>query len=260
MDLVISLICLVITVYIIKTCFCKQKKERTLKSLDQNLRTPTSMDHCAMWLILYKLTETSPIRKPPGAQALINFVYKDDIYGKDGIIEGAGDAVKQEYDEKRLLHEHVSRGVIETSCGKLPVQAIFHVMVSPLPGKFENMMRTTLRLAYSKGLRDVVASAVPCLYPHNTNIKKQYPHLPPANPKYREEGRLVIVAAENVEGIEYFRSNFNTWLVYPRSGKATRATQGWRKDIFRNYLSKNYINKTDMKTAKIEQWVQIVFQ
>ena len=205
-------------------------------------------------LFLYKLTETSPIRKPPGTQALINFVYKDDIYGKDGIIEEAGDAVKQEYDEKRLQHEHVSRGVIETSCGKLLVQAIFHVMVSPLPGKFENTMRTTLRLAYSKGLRDVVASAVPCLYPHNTNIKKQYPHLPPANPKYREEGRLVIVAAENVESIEYFRSNFNTWLVYPRSGKVTRATHGWQKDIFRTYAD---INKTDMKKAKLVQVEQI---
>ena len=212
------------------------------------------MDHCAMWLVLYKLTETTRIRKPPHAhQALINFVYENDIYGKDGIIETAGDAVKREYDDKRLQREHASHEVIETSCGKLPVQAIFHIMMSPLPGKSETAMRTTLRLAYSNGLCDVEASAVPCPYPNNTSIKKQYSHLPPANCIHFEEGRLVIVAAETVQGIEYFLSNFDTWLVYPRSGKATRATQGWRKEIFQNYAD---INKTDMQGVKISQIFQ----
>ena len=93
-------------------------------------------------------------------------------------------------------------------------------------------MRTTLRLAYSKGLRDIVVSADLCPYPKASKIEDRYPNTPPADAKYEDEGRLVIVPADSVQGIEYFRSSWNVWIVYNRSGQATRATKGWRKDIF----------------------------
>ena len=103
------------------------------KSKGQRKQTTESSNEIALYLVLYKLdqpTQTSKVQKT-SKPALINFVYENDIYGKDGIIEAAGDSVKQEYDEKRLQEEYVSQGVIETTSGKLLIPAIFHVMVSP---------------------------------------------------------------------------------------------------------------------------------
>lgn len=47
-------------------------------------------------------------------------------------------------------------------------------------------------------------------------------------------GRLVIVPDDNVPCMEHFIEDLgpNKWLVFPRSGKATRATTAWKRDTF----------------------------
>ena len=198
-----------------------------------------SSDNCPLSLCLYKPDEPPQTSKADKAEnpTLINFVYEDDIYGKDGIIEAAGDSVKQEYDKKRLQHEEVSSGVIETASGKLPTPAIFHVMVSTQQGKFEAALRTALRLAYSKELHRVVVPAVECAYPNREYIRGKYPHLPPQDLKY-SSGRLVIVPDDNVPSMEHFMELEDPyyWLVFPRSGKAMRATKSWRTYILKEYV------------------------
>lgn len=112
----------------------------------------SSDDHFPLSLRLDKFGKLTPTFTDKAKNlTLINFVYKDDIYGKDGIIEAAGDSVKQEYDQKRIpAGWHISNHLIETAGGKLPISTIFHVMVSPHPKTFEATMRTALQLACSK--------------------------------------------------------------------------------------------------------------
>ena len=84
-----------------------------------------------------------------------------------GIIQAAGDAVKQEY-ETNLLHNvnHVQRdhhmryGVVLTTAGNLPYKAIFHVKVFEQSAKFENAIYKALQLADRKGMRSIAFPAL----------------------------------------------------------------------------------------------------
>ena len=93
-------------------------------------------------------------------EGVINFVYKENIYNNDGILEAAGDAVKQEYEVLKNERD-VKKGVVITSAGNLPSKAIFHVTVFPHPAKFKTALHTALRLADRQGLRSIAVPALP---------------------------------------------------------------------------------------------------
>ena len=101
------------------------------------------------------ITQLSDIQSPfhsnkyTPTEAIVNFVYYDQIYDKNGILEAAGDPVKQEYDEKRLDNnsQTVKKGVVITGAGNLPSQAIFHVTIFQHPGKIQD--RNTHSSAFS---------------------------------------------------------------------------------------------------------------
>ena len=108
-------------------------------------------------------------------EAIINFVYEDNIYGNDGIIEAAGDAVKQEYEVNRLKDEHnVKKGVVVTGAGNLHSQSIFHVTIFPNPAKFKNALHIALRLADRRGLRSIAVPAMPNDSPAQKALIDQY--------------------------------------------------------------------------------------
>ena len=95
-------------------------------------------------------------------EAIINFVYEDNSYGKDGILDIAGETVKQEYNVNRLKNDcNVKLGVVVTDAGNLPSQFIFHVTVFPHPAKFKAALHHSLRLADRRGLRSISVPALP---------------------------------------------------------------------------------------------------
>ena len=57
-------------------------------------QTTKSSNERPLYLGLYKLDQPTSEAHKRSKPALINFVYKNDIYGKDDIIEAAGDSVK----------------------------------------------------------------------------------------------------------------------------------------------------------------------
>ena len=108
-------------------------------------------------------SQSSSFNKFTPTNAIINFVYEDDIYGKDGILETAGEFVKEEYDVNRQKKDRVVRcGVVETGAGNLkPSQGIFHVTVFQHAAKFKTALHTALRVADRRGMRSVAVPALP---------------------------------------------------------------------------------------------------
>ena len=92
-------------------------------------------------------------------ESIINFVYVDDIYGKNGIIEAAGDSVKAEYNNK---HKDDGVGLCKTTAGKLPYKSIYHVTIHEEPGKFRDGLHKALRLADRGGLKSIAVPALSC--------------------------------------------------------------------------------------------------
>ena len=94
--------------------------------------------------------------------SIVNFVYDEDIYGRMGIMQAAGDAVKQEYNKNRLQEDlpHVRYGVIKTTAGNLSYRAIFHIHVFEQPAKFENAIYKALQLADRSGMRSIAFPAL----------------------------------------------------------------------------------------------------
>ena len=108
-------------------------------------------------------SQSASFNKFTPTDAIINFVYEDDIYGKDGILETAGESVTEEYDVNRQRKDRVVRcGVVETGAGNLkPSQGIFHVTVFQHAAKFKTALHTTLRVADRRGMRSVAIPALP---------------------------------------------------------------------------------------------------
>ena len=108
-------------------------------------------------------SQSSSFNKFTPTDAIINFVYEDDINGKDGILEAAGESVKEEYDVNRQKKDRVVRcGVVETGAGNLkPSQGIFHVTVFQHAAKFKTALHTALRVADRHGMRSVAVPALP---------------------------------------------------------------------------------------------------
>ena len=94
--------------------------------------------------------------------SIVQFVYKDSsIDGRMGIMQAAGDAVRQEYDAKhRQDLPYVRYGVVMTTAGNLPYKAIFHVDVFEEPPKFENAINKALQLADKSGMRSIAFPAL----------------------------------------------------------------------------------------------------
>ena len=94
--------------------------------------------------------------------SIVNFVYDEDIYGKMGIMQAAGDAVKEEYNRTRLQkdHSHVRDGVVKTTAGNLPYKAIFHVRVFEQSAKFKHAIYRMFQLADRLGIRSIAFPAL----------------------------------------------------------------------------------------------------
>ncbi len=60
-------------------------------------------------------------------EAIVNFVYEDNINGTMGILDKAGDEIKQQYETRRFQDQRCD--VTMTAAGNLPYKAIFHVEV-----------------------------------------------------------------------------------------------------------------------------------
>ena len=146
-------------------------------------------------------SETPAINKFTPTEAIINFIYEDNIYGNDGIIEAAGDAVKQEYEVNRMKGERdVKKGVVVTGAGNLPSKAIFHVTVFPHQAKFRTALHTALRLADRRGLRSTAVPALSCYLDEDKALIDRYLKV---FYKLEEQSRLLclqsIVIVNNTE-------------------------------------------------------------
>ena len=97
--------------------------------------------------------------------SIVNFVYDNDVYGRMGILEAAGDVVIHEYDTKRHQPDipYVAYGVVMTDPGGLSrYKAIFNVKVFAEMAKFKSAIHRTLRLAEIKGMRSIAFPALDC--------------------------------------------------------------------------------------------------
>ncbi len=94
--------------------------------------------------------------------AIVNFVYENDIYGRLGIMDQAGDAVKQEF-ETLLNHneEHFAKfGTLMTRAGGLPYRYIIHIKVFSNSAKFKNAVILALRYAEKRDCRSIAFPAL----------------------------------------------------------------------------------------------------
>ncbi len=103
---------------------------------------------------------------------IVNFVYEDNVFGTMGILDKAGDEIKQQY-ETRCFQDQTS-DVIMTAAGNLPYKAIFHVEVVQNSAKFENAIYNTLRLADKQGLRSIAFPALEDTTHINSYLKVFY--------------------------------------------------------------------------------------
>ena len=102
--------------------------------------------------------------------SIVNFVYADNIYGRCGIVEAAGDEVKKEYDAKRCGESDMQGAMVwTTKAGSLPYKAIFHVEVPNELPKFDVNVHAALKLAETQGMRSIAFPAMQC-----TPENKQY--------------------------------------------------------------------------------------
>ena len=102
--------------------------------------------------------------------SIVNYVYTDDIYGRCGIVEAAGDEVKKEYDAKRLQMVNSQGAMVwTTKAGSLPYKAIFHVEVPKELPKFRNNVHAALKLADRQCIKSIAFPAMKC-----TPENKQY--------------------------------------------------------------------------------------
>ena len=108
--------------------------------------------------------------------SIVNFVYDEDIYGRMGIMQAAGDAVKEEYNKQRLQEDlpHVHYGVVKTTAGNLPYFAIFHIQVFEQLAKFENTIYKALQLADRSGMRSIAFPALASREHVNSYLKIFY--------------------------------------------------------------------------------------
>ena len=127
------------------------------------------------FVIAYGHRVTLQVRKDniielENTHSIINFVYRDDIYGRHGIIDAAGDGVKQEYDaEKGRRDENRDRRPLKSGAGNLPYKAIFHVLVTDELPIFSNNLHAALKFADREGMRSI---AIPGMTPSSDNQKK----------------------------------------------------------------------------------------
>ena len=96
--------------------------------------------------------------------SIVNFVFSDDVYGRMGVLEAAGNRVKHEYKTKRLQPNipYVAYGVVKTNAGTLPYKAIFHVEVFDELPMFKSAIHRVLRLADQEGMRSIAFPALDC--------------------------------------------------------------------------------------------------
>ena len=94
--------------------------------------------------------------------AIINFVYNDDIYGRLNIVENAGHVVKHEYDCKRP--PFTGYGLTKTAAGKYQyIKAIYHVEVLEESPEFvKDAIYRVLSEADKEGMGYTGASEIKC--------------------------------------------------------------------------------------------------
>ena len=134
--------------------------------------------------------------------SIVNFVYEGDIYGRMGIMQAAGDAVKQEYDKYHLQEDlpHVRYGVVKTTAGNLPYKAIFHIHVFEQSAKFENAIYKALQLADRSGMRSIAFPALATQKHVNSYLEIFYEFEKRARPRCLH---MIDIVANNQKDYEH---------------------------------------------------------
>ena len=134
--------------------------------------------------------------------SIVNFVYEGDIYGRMGIMQAAGDAVKQENDKNRLQEDlpHVRYGVVKTTAGNLPYKAIFHIQVFEQKAKFENGIYKALQLADKSGMRSIAFPALAIREHVNSYLEIFYEFEKRARPSCLH---MIDIVANNQKDYDY---------------------------------------------------------
>ena len=92
--------------------------------------------------------------------SIATFIHRDDVYDRHGIIEAAGEQVKQEYHKERDA-DHVQQPLF-TTAGNLPYESIFHVHVDTELPKFSDNIHKALKCAESRKMRSIAFPALEC--------------------------------------------------------------------------------------------------
>ena len=123
--------------------------------------TPCSLHYAYGFKVALNL-QKSDITNLQKADAIVNFVYEDNIHGTMGILDKAGDKIKQQYETRRFRYQclPVRSEVTMTAAGNLPYKAIFHVEVCQNSAKFRNAIDKVLRLADKEGMRSIAFPAL----------------------------------------------------------------------------------------------------
>ncbi len=183
--------------------------------------------------------------------ALINFVYEDAKYGKDDIIEAAGETVRKEFDENCTKDDAlVKQGVVITNAGTLPVKKIFHITVFSEPEQFQAALRSALHSAYDQGLRSLSVPALPSSFSTITKFERKQQRKDNTVDNKGEttqevgldengdvlwweeedpdEGKLLIAKDNELQGhnIQYFRSGLHIQLIYSMTGGTSSLKRG----------------------------------
>ena len=102
------------------------------------------------------LKDTHDIKKEL-TDGLFNFIYpedREDLKDADGILEAAGEDVKQEYKMKKENGDF-RRGVLVTAAGNLPQKKIFHIELSRNESKAKDVISAALRMADREEMKSV---------------------------------------------------------------------------------------------------------
>ena len=142
------------------------------------------------------------ITKLRNTDSIANFVYEAEIYGRMGIMQAAGDAVKQEYDKHRLQNDlpHVRYGAVMTTAGNLPYKAIYHVQVFEQSAKFENAIYKALQLADRSGMRSIAFPALATQKHVNSYLEIFYEFEKRANPSCLQ---ILDIVTDNRKDYDY---------------------------------------------------------
>ncbi|XP_072031845.1 uncharacterized protein [Amphiura filiformis] len=142
--------------------------QRSIDIVDQSTEGPSesqaqgTVSHADEFLLAYGyrvriyLLDTDDIKQEK-CDGLFNFIYpedRDELTDADGIMEAAGEMVKQEYETKKQNGD-ARRGVIVTSAGNLPQKKIFHIEMIRNESKAKDSVSAALRKADKEEMKSV---------------------------------------------------------------------------------------------------------